>query len=111
MLECRAVVTENLSWKIGNGEKASFCYDSWNGENILAQQEGALEIIPIMENVWGEKVEHYVEQITTNLGTTWEWKDVSNLDITQEQKCLMKKIFDSRTIVIREEEDSHLACG
>ena len=75
MLDCRSMVNKYLSWKIGNGEKASFWYDSWNGENILAQQVEVQELIPIMKNVWGDRVEHYVEQITTMLGTHSEWKE------------------------------------
>ena len=37
MLECRPIITRNLSWHIGNDEKASFWFDSWNGEGVLAQ--------------------------------------------------------------------------
>ena len=54
---------------------------------------------------------HYVEQITIDLGTFGEWKDVSNLDISHDQKCFILKIFDNITFVLRDEEDRIIWCA
>ena len=55
-------------------------------------------------------MEHYVEKVTTEIGTFWEWKDISNLAISQKQKGLLLKIFNSRTIMLRDEEDRIIWC-
>lgn len=34
--ESRKILTDHLTWRIGNGRKAKFWRDSWNGEEALA---------------------------------------------------------------------------
>ena len=69
MLECRPIVTNHLSWQIGNGESASFWHDSWNGLGKMDEQEGLDNMISIMEELWGSTLDNYVEEKPTELGT------------------------------------------
>ncbi|GLJ14995.1 hypothetical protein SUGI_0244810 [Cryptomeria japonica] len=36
--ESRNIITEHLTWKIGNGRKAKFWRDFWNGDISLAEE-------------------------------------------------------------------------
>lgn len=33
--KCRHLITKHISWKIGNGRKAKFLIDSWDGEDAI----------------------------------------------------------------------------
>ena len=70
MLECRPIITKHLSWQVGNGEIASFWHDSWNGMEVLHNQEGVEDLIQIMEVEWGETIDCYVEKKHSVVGAS-----------------------------------------
>ena len=100
MLECRGIITKHISWNIGNGEKASFWHDSWNGLGKLDEMEGVENLIPVMEATWGSTVDFYVEEKHSELGPCWVWRDPSNLQLTDELKLRLKGISKDRQIFL-----------
>ena len=63
MLEYRPIITKHLSWHVGNGERASFWHDFWNGFDKLSDIEGLDNLTQIIEDVWGTTVDCYVEEV------------------------------------------------
>ncbi|XP_057856252.2 uncharacterized mitochondrial protein AtMg00310-like [Cryptomeria japonica] len=58
--ESRSILTEHLTWKIGNGEKAKFWRDSWNGDISLAEEIDDMVWINEVEAVVGSYVADYI---------------------------------------------------
>ncbi|GLJ43933.1 hypothetical protein SUGI_0915800 [Cryptomeria japonica] len=95
------IITENLTWKIGNGRKAKFWRDSWNGDISLAEE--------IDDPVWTNEVEALVGPFVVDyilkgqLEDEWiEWKIVGEWKI--ENYIKLKDILSRKKKIIYQKE-------
>ena len=73
-LSRRHVITDHISWVIGNGNKAKFWEDSWNANKSI-QDYGDEELKKFLCERWGSNVRNYMIEADRVLGKTWQWKD------------------------------------
>ena len=110
-MECRSIITKHLSWHIGNGERASFWHDSWNGLGKLDELEGMENLILMVEATWGTTMDCYVEEKHMELGPCWVWRDLSNFQLLDELKLKLEGIFKERRIILSNKEDRVVWCA
>lgn len=48
ILSCKHVITDHISWVIGNGNRAKFWEDSWNGNKSLDEEIGDRDMKQIL---------------------------------------------------------------
>lgn len=54
------MIIEHITWRLGNGEKANFWKDSWDGKPALSMREDIDLIKQVFEAMWGTKVKDYL---------------------------------------------------
>ncbi|XP_057863868.1 uncharacterized mitochondrial protein AtMg00310-like [Cryptomeria japonica] len=73
ILECRKVVTDHLTWQVGNGAEAKLWEDSWAGHPALKDLEDFTETKEVLVQL----VRDYMYSSEGVLGVEWLWKDLS----------------------------------
>ncbi|GLJ40125.1 hypothetical protein SUGI_0821990 [Cryptomeria japonica] len=73
---CR-IITEHLSWNLGDSRKARFWRDSWNGDKALEDEFNDQDWINEMEASMGVLVADYVEEGSPNRPIKWKRVDES----------------------------------
>ncbi|XP_059070577.1 uncharacterized protein LOC131860212 [Cryptomeria japonica] len=84
LVSCRSLITNHLSWRIGDGRKASFWQVSWDGHPSLDSQ-APQQIVLKIGQVWGSKVRDFLSQDMPLLGQRWSWKDPRELNLGAEE--------------------------
>lgn len=67
LVSCRSLITNHLSWRIGDGRKANFWQDSWDGHPSLESQAPQQIVLKTCQ-VWGSKVSDFLLQDMPLLG-------------------------------------------
>lgn len=111
MLSCREVITEHISWQIGDGISAKFWEDSWNGMPVLGKSENFNDLKTYFKEQWGNSVRDYMFETENVKGKEWCWRDVSREDLTEAQKEKMKQILKTRDVLITTRKDKIIWCG
>ncbi|XP_059072399.1 uncharacterized protein LOC131873582 [Cryptomeria japonica] len=84
LLSCRKVITDHITWQLGNGEKAIFWTDSWDGRPSLSLRGEVGQIRLVTEAHWGYKVRDYLVKVRSNGVDEWKWKDVDMLPLSPQ---------------------------
>lgn len=106
--DCRSIITEHISWHVGNDRMTKFWRDSWEGEPALMELINNHDWIESMENTWGQFVGDYFDTAKEKDGKR-AWKQFTN-------GCLIlcnqtNKILKGRVIPISLEEDKIFWCA
>ncbi|XP_059064892.1 uncharacterized protein LOC131856943 [Cryptomeria japonica] len=101
--ESRKLITDHLTWRIGNGKKAKFWRDSWNGELALANIINDNEWINQIEANMGVHVADYVESFHSP-NVPISWKRVG--DRLSENNLKLEEILNSRKTFVTYENDT-----
>lgn len=107
--ESRIIITKHLTWKIGNGGKAKFWRDSWNGDISIAEE--------IDDSVWVNEVEELVGPFVADYilegqkEAKWiEWKTVGVWKM--ENNIKLKDILRiKKKIIYQNEVDCLIRCA
>ncbi|GLJ15270.1 hypothetical protein SUGI_0249820 [Cryptomeria japonica] len=110
MKESRHIITNHISWKIGNGRKARFWHNSWNGHVEVIKVLGAQEWIHLAERECGEFVVDYIEEFPLGSGL-FRWKIPNKDYISLDSREKVREILESRIIVLNREEDEIIWCA
>ncbi|GLJ50072.1 hypothetical protein SUGI_1064960 [Cryptomeria japonica] len=99
--EFRNIITKHLTWKIGNGGKAKFWRDSWNGDISLAEEMDDPVWINEVEPLVGPFVADYI--LEGQKEAEWiEWKIVGEWKM---ENCIkLKDILSRKKKVIYQKE-------
>ena len=74
ILSCRHVITDHISWVIGNDNKDKFWEDSWNGYKYVEEEYGDENLKKLLCDRWGCNVRNYITEVDGVLGKRWQWK-------------------------------------
>ncbi|GLJ07336.1 hypothetical protein SUGI_0064710 [Cryptomeria japonica] len=101
--ESRSIITEHLTWKIGNGGKAKFWRDSWNGDIPLVEEIDDTVWVNEVDAVVGSYVADYIMEGQRE--SEWiEWKLVGEWKM--EKNVELKDILNrKKKIIYQKEED------
>ncbi|GLJ26502.1 hypothetical protein SUGI_0512150 [Cryptomeria japonica] len=107
--ERRNIITKYLTWKIGNGGKAKFWRDSWNGDISLAKEIDDLVWVNEVEALVAPFVADYILQGQKE--AEWiEWKTVGEWKM--ENSIKLKDILSrKKKIRYQKEVDCLLWCA
>ncbi|GLJ29486.1 hypothetical protein SUGI_0581180 [Cryptomeria japonica] len=107
--KCRGIITNHLSWKVGNGRKATFWRDSWNGGVVLEDIMEDKEVISILENIIGKYVADYF-QVNSQVGNSVKWsiKDEGSINDADREKIISE--LRDRKLVMGEKDDEIIWC-
>ncbi|GLJ42911.1 hypothetical protein SUGI_0889920 [Cryptomeria japonica] len=101
--ESKTILIDYLTWRIGNGHKAKFWRDSWNGEEVLADVIEDQDWINQIEVVMGVYVADYVD-MNCSPNSPISWKRVGDWQSDNSMKLV--DILKSRKTYIPNENDS-----
>ncbi|XP_059064740.1 uncharacterized protein LOC131856820 [Cryptomeria japonica] len=82
----RYIITDHISWQIGNGQSTKFRYDSWNGEMAICDLIKDPTWIQMVESQLGSFVNNYFEEDLPNTSHR-RWKRV-NLGSSDSNDCI-----------------------
>ncbi|GLJ43909.1 hypothetical protein SUGI_0915410 [Cryptomeria japonica] len=99
--ESRKIITDHLTSRIGNGKKAKFWRDSWNGEVALAEIIKDNDWINQLEAKMGAYVVDYVDTIHSS-NAPISWKRVG--DWPSENKSKLEDILESKKTFVSNED-------
>ncbi|GLJ18910.1 hypothetical protein SUGI_0337940 [Cryptomeria japonica] len=99
--ECRYIITDHISWKIGDGRRAKFWEDSWDGQESINKIFGDKEWIIEAKSKYGEYVADYAREVSPGSGI-FEWKSIQLKSIEDSDYRKLTEILISRRIVIRD---------
>lgn len=71
ILSCRHVITDHVSWVIGDGKRAKFWEDSWNGYKSIEEEGVDKELRQKLCDLWGKNVKDYVVEKEGIFGKEW----------------------------------------
>ncbi|GLJ32366.1 hypothetical protein SUGI_0651340 [Cryptomeria japonica] len=108
--ECRYLITDQLSWKVGNGHKAKFWHDSWNVYESVKSYFVDQNWIDEVERCYGIYMVDYVTENPRGSGICG-WKDISANGMTKETHERLVEIMKQRRITINKEEDEIIWCA
>lgn len=101
--ECRKLIEDYLTWKMGKGTKAKFWYDSWNGE-IPLDRSWTNQIGSKRQQQNGEFVADFMSQMQEGYGEDWDWDKLDRLIILKEARVTLKAILKQRKITLSPNE-------
>lgn len=105
------MILNHISWQIGNGLKANFWEDSWDGLPNIGDGPDLMALKQYFSQKWGTKVRDYLTLKQGALGNEWVWKDVVGEELSDEQIRCMKRLLQGRKIFISGNEDKLVWCG
>ncbi|XP_057863439.2 uncharacterized protein LOC131071570 [Cryptomeria japonica] len=106
--ESRRIISEHLTWKIGNDKKARFWRDSWNGDTPLAEAFDDQDWVNQVEASVGPFVADYMHQMPKST-TLIIWKKVGDWNQANGKK-LEELLINKKKIHYNCEEDSLIWC-
>ncbi|XP_057842846.2 uncharacterized protein LOC131052243 [Cryptomeria japonica] len=103
IMAAKSIITEHLTWKIGNGGKAKFWRDSWNGDIPLVEEIDDTVWVNEVDAVVGSYVADYIMEGQRE--SEWiEWKLVGEWKM--EKNVELKDILNrKKKIIYQKEED------
>ncbi|GLJ36533.1 hypothetical protein SUGI_0734060 [Cryptomeria japonica] len=104
----RMLITEHLSWQIGNSLKAKFWSDSWGGEISLREKFKDQYKVNEVENTIGDRVVHYFTH-RRQMGDRVIWKRIHIS--CEENYRKLEKILNNRIVFASEEDDNLQWCA
>ncbi|XP_059064784.1 uncharacterized protein LOC131856859 [Cryptomeria japonica] len=110
LVNCRSLVTNQLTWRIGDDHKASFWQDSWDRCPSLDVGDPQRIVQKTIQH-WGDKVSDFLVQDSFDLGQRMTWKDPSDLDLEEVDQRTLRNILASREVMSSREEDEIIWCG
>ncbi|GLJ07157.1 hypothetical protein SUGI_0060020 [Cryptomeria japonica] len=106
--ECKSLITDHISWQIGNGCSAKFWYDSWDGDPTIYDLINDHAWIQMVESHIGSLVHDYFDTKLTD-GKIRRWKLVS---LGNPAMCSqLRNILNSRHIPVSNDDDNIFWCG
>lgn len=108
--ECRHLITNHISWKIGNGKKTKFWHDSWNRYESIKSCFEENNWIGELEGFYGVYVADYVEDAPLECGGH-VWKEIRANDMGIEWQERLMEIIKQRKISLNKEEDEIIWCA
>lgn len=103
MLDSRPLITNHLTWLIGDGTRASFWNDSWNGYVPLNSLPGMDEAMWLTRIAYGESISSFVNIQEVRGRLEFNWKDFSMLE--REVKKYLEEELVRRKISFSLEPD------
>lgn len=100
LVSCRKVITDHLSWQIGDGRIDHFWLDSWDGQQVLNSNENVMVARRLMEESWGTKVRDYLEPKRDHGRTEWGWKLIREVLQNSDYIRIMEDIFKNKKVHI-----------
>ncbi|XP_057862518.2 uncharacterized protein LOC131070874 [Cryptomeria japonica] len=110
LVSCRSLITNHISWHIGDGRKVNFWQDSWDGHPSLESQAFQQIVLKTCQ-VWGSKVCDFLSNDTPLLGQRRSWKGHRDLNLGEEEERYLSKILGNREVLFSKEEDEIIWCG
>ncbi|GLJ22049.1 hypothetical protein SUGI_0413160 [Cryptomeria japonica] len=101
--ESRRIITDHLTWRLGDDCKAKFWRDSWNGDKALVDEIDDLDWINEMEASMGDRVADYIQE-GCHPNSPIRWKVFDNVQIANSEK--VNDILRSRIIHLTSEKDT-----
>ena len=105
MSKCRHLVSKFLTWDVGNGKKALFWDDSWDGRPPIANGPIPAGLKHKLCSLWGKRVIDYKTTTISGNKTIWRWKSGDGINLSPEELLAFNEIISSRTIKQSERED------
>ncbi|XP_059075167.1 uncharacterized protein LOC131875150 [Cryptomeria japonica] len=106
--DSRSIITDHLSWHIGNGQMAKFWRDSWEGEQVLGDLFAKQDWVNEVESKISLFVKDYVDD-SSDIGGRLGWKSI---DIGDSRLCLkLTELLKNRCITQSEQEDTIFWCA
>jgi hypothetical protein len=110
MRECRFIITDHISWWIGDGKSAKFWEDSWDGHESISKIVGNKEWIIEAKSKYGELVVDYVKKDAQEVGK-YEWKAIQLESIDNDDLRTLMGILECRRITLRDRSDEIIWCA
>ena len=105
LIKCRDIITKYVTWDLGNGNKALFWEDSWNGLPRLDTYNISNQTINLLKMRLGTKLVDYVENDLSNEDNPWKWKSLSSFNIPINDRTKLEEILQNRKIYLNNKED------
>ncbi|XP_059070603.1 uncharacterized protein LOC131860240 [Cryptomeria japonica] len=103
----RDIITNHISWKMGNGTRAKFWRDSWDGEMPLSKCFEDQVWFNTIENVISTQVANYFENTKHHGMRSWKRVTIDNSQMCKK----LEEILSSRSILASDEEDNLFWCA
>ncbi|KAH9324526.1 hypothetical protein KI387_004704, partial [Taxus chinensis] len=98
MIEHRSLFIFYADWKVGNGEKALFWDDPWNGYPTLGDSTTFSYIERRLLDDWGPFVSNYGE-LNDSLPSMLQWKKVDHLNLYPDLEANFLSVLQERNIL------------
>lgn len=99
----RKLITEHITWRIGDGHKEKFWRDSWNGEPPLESFFIEKDWVHHIKSVVGMWVSDYMQHDNSCL-TQVKWRSFNTKSL--ENRVVLQKILTNRIILHSSAEDT-----
>ena len=98
MTMCRDLVCKYLTWDVGKGEDALFCFYSWDGHPLIDNKHVVGSLKEKLTSRWGRKVSDYITNISMGDHSDWIQKPPEDAELDLVEIEAYNNIIQDRKI-------------